>query len=416
MNLGIVCQRASTGGWRYTLMLAGAIRRLDTRTSVTIHHGNELPPSGKEEIRAAGVMAQFLPQLSYPRQRSQKRRIGIRAIDRGMNAIRGAYKDGLHRKRMAQFVQCLNRHDLVHFAWPYGIEPPSVAVPMSFIPHDFIYAHEFGTPFYTHEQWLATRCQQQRWLDAAASVVSSDFIAAELRRTFPDHVGPVEVIYLSTLNPPVARASNKPNDTADLRRLCTPDRYILCPNNVMPHKNLSTLFAALWHVRQAGEAIKLVAIGHGTDGIRAKINCPFYGDHVGPMEDYDVLGMGLVNEADLSTLIRNAALVVNPSVCEAGSGSGVDAWSNGCPVALADIPAFRDQVRFLGTQAEFFDPRDPRDTARAILDVIRQPMRSKLAAEQSKAAMEKYTWDHVAGHYLAFFERIIREKRPSRTL
>jgi glycosyltransferase involved in cell wall biosynthesis len=405
MNLGIVCQRASTGGWRYTLMLAGAIRRLDTRTSITIYHGNELPSSAAEEIRAADVMARHLPTFSTPRHGVHKRRCGIRAVDRPLNAIREAYKASLNRKRMAKFVQCLNRHDLVHFTWPYGIEPPSVAVPMSFIPHDFIYAHEFGTPLYTQEQWLTTRRLQQRWLDVATPVVSSAFIASELRRTFPGHVDPVEVIYLSTLNPPVARAGIEPNDAADLRRLHAPDRYILCPNNLNPHKNLTTLLAALWHVRQAGEAIKLVAVGHGTDGIRAKLNCPLYGDRVGPMDDYDVLGMGLVNDTDLSILIRNAELVINPSVCEAGSGSGVDAWSTGCPVALADIPAFRDQVRFLGTQAEFFDPRDPRDTARAILDMVRQPMRFKLAAEQSKAAMEKYTWEHVACHYLAFFER-----------
>jgi glycosyltransferase involved in cell wall biosynthesis len=105
--------------------------------------------------------------------------------------------------------------------------------------------------------------------------------------------------------------------------------------------------------------------------------------------------------------MRAATLVINPSLCEAGSGSGLDAWGCGCPVALSDIPAFRDQVRFLGTHAEFFDPRDPRDIGRAVVEVLADPDRAARQAEESRAAIARYGWHEVATHYLAVFERML---------
>jgi glycosyltransferase involved in cell wall biosynthesis len=63
-------------------------------------------------------------------------------------------------------------------------------------------------------------------------------------------------------------------------------------------------------------------------------------------------------------------------------------------------------VRYLGTRAAFFDPRDPRDTARVLLEAIRDPQKRAADVEVSRAALQRYDWSEVARQYLAVFERL----------
>ncbi|MEI6239438.1 MAG: glycosyltransferase [Planctomycetia bacterium] len=418
MDIGIVCQKASTGGWRYALMLACALKRTQLRARVTVHcRARRLPPGGIDALRAAGVEVARLPRPPLPRSPwplPTKRFTGLKAIDKGLNLLRQRWKEVTRESRSRRLARSLARHDVVHFVWPYDLDPPPLTVPTSFIPHDFIYTHEFGVANYQQRAWLATRQAHERWLAAATPIVSSDFIAGELRRTFPDHRGTVDVVYLSSLNP-VPDTGITPAAVEEVReRFALPARFVLCPNNVMPHKNLAGVIAALWHVRQAGDNVKLVVCGVETAGIRATVASPLYADRTDSETAWDVRGLGIVSDADVLALMRAAVLVINPSFCEAGSGSGLDAWGCGCPVALSDIPAFRDQVRFLGTHAEFFDPRDPRDIARAVVRMLAEPERIAREAEESRAAIARYGWDQVATRYHAVFERMLGESAPHR--
>jgi glycosyltransferase involved in cell wall biosynthesis len=411
MDIGIVCQKASTGGWRYALMLACALKRQSSRSRVTVHYrARRLPSGGLAALRSAGVDVVRLPRL--PLQRSPwplapKRFTGLKAIDKGCNFLRQRWQEVAREHRSQSLARSLDRHDVVHFAWPYDLDPLPLTVPMSFIPHDFIYTHEFGVANYQQRDWLATRQAHERWLASATPIVSSDFIAGELQRTFPEYRRPLDVVYLSSLNPPPDEGIT-PAAVEDVRRRFElPARFMLCPNNVMPHKNLAGAIAALWHVRQAGNDVKLIVCGVETEGIRATVASPLYADRTDSQTDWDMRGLGLVSDADVLALMRAAALVINPSLCEAGSGSGLDAWGCGCPVALSDIPAFRDQVRFLGTHAEFFDPRDPRDIARAVLRVFSDKEGVARHVEESRAAVARYGWDEVATRYRAVFERML---------
>lgn len=419
MDLGIVCQQASTGGVRYAIMLATSIRRIAPDVEVTFHHGRKVvSPASRAELEAAGVRLERLDRL--PRARTarflrSKRYLKWPLADRGLNALRLAYRSRSNRRRHALLAKRLDRHDVVHFAWPYELDPPPLKrAAASFIPHDFIYGHEFGVATYGHPFWDSTKAVIGRWVECAAPIVSSDFIASEFARVFPGARHPAEVIYLSSLHPVRRETEVSGRAQATCERFGLSGQFILCPNNLMPHKNLALLIAAIWHMRQAGEDVRLVVVGPETQGIRAQINCPLYGDHVEPTADWHMRGLGLVSDAELLDLMRQSLLVVNPSLCEAGSGSGLDAWGCGCPVALSDIPAFRDQVRYLGTHAAFFDPRDPRDAARVILAMIRDPERRAADAIASLSAIQRYDWREVARRYLAVFEGLMEKSMHSR--
>jgi glycosyltransferase involved in cell wall biosynthesis len=343
-----------------------------------------------------------------------KRFVGLEAIDKGFNTLRRRWKKALRDHCDQRFASALAGHDVVHFAWPYDIDPPALATPMTFIPHDFIYTHEFGVANYRQHAWIAIREAHERWLASATPVVSSAFIAGELRRAFPAFRGDVHVIYLSSLNP-LPAAGIEPAIVEELRRKHSlPACFMLCANNIMPHKNLGTLISALWHLRQAGSDLKLVACGVETEEIRARVTGPLYADRTESRDDWDMRGLGLVSDDEVLALMRAATLVINPSLCEAGSGSGLDAWGCGCPVALSDIPAFRDQVGFLGTRAEFFDPRDPRDIARVVLGMLADPDGQSRATKESQAAIRRYGWDDVAIRYLAVFEDVLGVQQPHR--
>lgn len=411
MDIGIVCQKASTGGWRYALMLACALKRTVPRASVTVHcRARRLPPGGLATLQAAGVEVARLPRPPLSRSPwplTPKQFTGLKAVDKGCNFLRQRWKEVTRERCSQRLARSLARHDIVHFAWPYDLDPPPLAVPMSFIPHDFIYTHEFGVANYRQQDWIAVKEAHARWLASATPIVSSDFIAGELRRAFPDYRGAVDVVYLSSLNP-MPETGIVPTAVEEVRRrFQLPARFMLCPNNVMPHKNLAGAIAALWHVRRAGDDVKLVVCGVETEGIRARVASPLYADRTDSQTEWDVRGLGLVSDADVLALMGAAALVINPSLCEAGTGSGLDAWGCGCPVALSDIPAFRDQVRFLGTHAEFFDPRDPRDIARAVLRVLSDKEGFACRVEESRAAITRYGWDEVARRYCTVFEQML---------
>jgi len=407
MDIGIVCQNASTGGWRYAVTLATALARLSDRPRVTLwSHVERLPPGAADRLRGADVRLADLPgRLPRPLRQSRRRRLtGWRRFDEALVAMWQRSKLRRRERYGRRLARVLAGHDVVHFAWPYDLDPPPVAVPMSFIPHDFIYAHEFGVTTYDHVDWTTTRASHRRWLDRAAPVVSSDFVAAELRAVFSDHRGAVDVIPLSSLLPASVVATPP---AALAARWGLPADYVLCPNNLMPHKNLGALVSALWHLRRAGTPLKLVVCGPDTAGVRAVVRSPLYADRVDAPGEWDVLGLGMVGDDDLAGLLAGALVVVNPSLCEAGSGSALDAWSCGSAVALADIPAFRDQVRALGTRAEWFDPRDPRDIARMITGAAEE--RDRLAADgaASRATLARYGWDEVARRYMAVFTRLV---------
>lgn len=112
---------------------------------------------------------------------------GLRALRWHCRRLAQAGRDRRAERRAIRYARLLERHDVVHFAWPYDILPVPLAVPMTFIPHDFIHVHEFGVFTYSQLAWQFTTDGLRSWLAAATPIVSSDFVAAELSRAFPDH-------------------------------------------------------------------------------------------------------------------------------------------------------------------------------------------------------------------------------------
>ena len=394
-SLAIVLQDSSTGGWRYTLRLIEGIKAVRPELDMTAYLGRGIHridkvDSPREVLERFGVRVKKMPSL--------------RPIDRRRTSkyVTSVLRRFLEKPLYYRWISDIQRHDMSHFAWPFGIECPPIQKPMVFVPHDFNYTHFVGTFVDRKSDLGLFKAMHQRWIDRAHAIVSSNFIADELMRTFPGASAP-RVIPLSQLGQEGACSSDTVANTLDALQIH--GDYLLCLNNLSAHKNLGQVIAGFHYAKKRFPNTRLVIAGHGTDGIRGNASVPWYLDHVA--EGGDVISLGLRSDEEIKSLIQGARLVINGSVYEAGNGSGLDAWSLGTPVAMSAIPPFLEQMQRLGVHAETFNPRCCYEIGDAIVRLMEDPIRAARLAECSQQAMQRYTWTDVAAQYVDYFERVL---------
>jgi glycosyltransferase involved in cell wall biosynthesis len=162
-----------------------------------------------------------------------------------------------------------------------------------------------------------------------------------------------------------------------------PERFILYPANLWPHKNHERLLRAF---RMAAvEDLHLIITGQT------------YGRDLPGPPDPRVRHLGHVPFAHLPALYRAATAMVFPSLFEGFGMPLVEAMACGCPVAATGEGAIAETC---GDAALLFDPRDEE----AIADAIRRlaaddALRARLRADGLRRAAE-FRWDDVAARHL----------------
>jgi glycosyltransferase involved in cell wall biosynthesis len=169
-----------------------------------------------------------------------------------------------------------------------------------------------------------------------------------------------------------------------------PERFILYPANLWPHKNHERLVRAF---RLAGvEDLHLVITGQT------------YGRDVPGPPDPRVHHLGHLPFAHLPALYRAATAMVFPSLFEGFGMPLVEAMASGCPVAATGEGAIAETC---GDAALLFDPRDEE----AIADAIRrlatdEALRDRLRAAGLRRAAQ-FRWDDVAARHVEVYRRAL---------
>lgn len=391
------------GGSRFIRRLLPALRA--SRPSLDIRFfGN--PTSMKRDgvgpvLEGAGIV---VAPLDWTRDRPRESRpLGQRAAFKLRRAVGLEDRDvasAIAARAEAEIARAVAGADLAFFPWPYWFGPPKLDCAVAATIHDLNFKYFFGTPIFSTADVFLLDDQIKRWASNAVTVASSQFMADEIAQHYPNAY-PTSVIRLAPFADPNRNGSTPPSDEA--RSL---GRYVLCGTHMTVHKNLGPLIAAQALLRSRFPDVHLVITGSGTEAATGRSTA------VGSIVDHadpDVIGLGYVSNERIDALISGAAVVVNPSLYEAGNGPGVDAWSSGTPVAMSDIPAFREHLSALGVQASLFDPRDPDDIAAKISDVLEHPEEWSVRAAASKVAIQERSWDDVAADYLTVFDRAIAE-------
>jgi glycosyltransferase involved in cell wall biosynthesis len=320
--------------------------------------------------------------------------------------------DAAARERLAAY-------DVVYLAWPRFIEPVDLGTPVVCTMHDFNFRYPFGN-FPDELQTIIDR-QTPAWIRRSeVIVVSCAFMGEELERFYPGLARHTRVVRLT--NFAISEFTEQTLAEA-LSRFDLPERFMVCASNTAVHKNLESLFRGMGEMRRRGALVPLVLTGHGTDEVghvagdglppahphyRSQLLSELLRDE-GLEVGSDILALGYVSDVEMDALIRAAALVVSPSLYEAGSGPGVDAWASGTPVAFSDIPPFIEHLEYLGVEAWVFDPLDPHSIADVLTDALTSH-ESAAMAERSRRAIARRTWAMIAGEYAEAFQLAIDQR------
>jgi glycosyltransferase involved in cell wall biosynthesis len=395
MKLGIVLQGGSTGVWRFTECLLNKLLSANLIDHATLFTTEHYIP---EIHRNAAIWKNRLTVYTL-RNKTYTSIRTLRLLHKKAEKLLGIPTS--HEINLRAMNQC----DVIFYPYPYGINVPEISKPLVFIPHDLTYTRNFGTTVKgpTLTEFLWQRDLHRDWLKSATCVVSSNYVADEIRRVYGQKYNPY-VIPLSGLS-----LIGRLPDLEAQKRLASlgiSGRYILCVNNLCPHKNLGQLLGAYHLLRKDYADLKLVLAGAFTDEISG-MSDSLYGIQLNLRCDKsDIHGLGIVSDENLVALMQLSQLVVNPSLSEAGNGAGLDAWSLGVPVAMSDIPSFVEHIKQLGVKAELFNPRciyDIRDAVKRLL--FNKNLRESNAAK-SLECMQRWTWNQVAEKYANIFRSL----------
>lgn len=330
----------------------------------------------------------------------------VNALQEKYDRLLSMFPEYISGETHKEIEKTVTSYDLAFFTWPYFLSCPKLHCPMVGIFHDFNFKYYFsGSHVLTKKQIDVFNKEFPEWLSRSIPVVSTHFMANELKRFYPEYADKVRIVHLA----PFTREIKIDKEEAEsaIRGVGINKKYILCPTNTCSHKNLGPLLSSVCILNnRMGHDITLVVTGPGTEIINGRAT------EIGielTRENPDVIGLGYVTNKQINSLIKCASVVVNPSLYEAGNGSGLDAWEMGIPVAMSNIPAFMEHIEIQGLAAEVFDPRSPVDIAEKIDRILSDPEKAKINVTKSSQAIKNVTWDHTAVKYIKIFEKAMQE-------
>jgi len=185
---------------------------------------------------------------------------------------------------------------------------------------------------------------------------------------------------------------------ADARRLATlplPERFLLYPANMWPHKNHERLVQAI--AGAADRQIGLVLTGQDygrLDALLAHARQLGVGGRV--------THLGHVDADVIPALYRRATGMIFPSLFEGFGIPVIEAMASGCPVAASNRSALPEVVDGAGG---LFDPTDIDAIAAAIDDLTAEgePRDARIRAGLARASL--FSWERCADAHIRVYQR-----------
>ena len=354
LRVGIDCRYVRIGRHdgisRFT---AGIVGHLPDRHDwvLLVHDERQL------ESLPAGIPWELIPaptDAGEPLVARQVNRLGLDAVFSPMQTM---------GSRGRRYALVLTLHDLIY----YRNRTP---------PREFSWPIRLGWRAF-HLAWWP----QRLLLDGADGVVTVSETTAALIAEHRLTRRPVTVA-LNATEPATPRDPDGPRE-----------RSLVYMGSYMPYKNVETLAAAL---PLLGADWTLHCMSRVSDADRARL------ERLAP-EGALVFHDGASDEEYL-TVLRSATALVTASFDEGFGIPLVEAMGVGTPVAVSDVPVFRE---IGGDAAEYFDPRSPSAVAAA---VRRLELRWADAAAASLERASRFRWHDSAEHVVAAVERAVADR------
>ena len=258
---------------------------------------------------------------------------------------------------------------------------------------------------YHFPEYFSLKEKLHRKINNRIAVKNSDHIICSFQHVKNDIVKYLKVNpgKISVCPPPFAENWFLSKNETDWNKLETKFKiskdYLLYPAATWKHKNHITLLEAIKRVRNEGIDIKLICTGNKTD---------FFEIIKQKIESLELLPfvhfLGIVPEADLIGLYKNSALVVIPTLYEAGSGPLYEAMRYGAPVICSNVTSLPDTV---SNEDFIFDPNNLSDLVDKIKRGLKDDNYRRKNIENSKKRMEILNKTNYSDNFLAVFKSVL---------
>lgn len=112
--------------------------------------------------------------------------------------------------------------------------------------------------------------------------------------------------------------------------------------------------------------------------------------------------LGLVPQAHLHDLMRQATAFVFPSMLESCPHTLFEAMACGVPIAASNVPPMPE---ICGDAAAYFDPRNPDAIATTIAHLLDDAPRRERLIAAGRERVKEFTWERTARALMGVFER-----------
>ena len=285
--------------------------------------------------------------------------------------------------------------DLLHYAVTVPI--PALPLPAMVTVHDVSHLDRRGPA-----SWPLRRYRHWAYDGAARAadvvVATSGFARERIVEGMGAQSERVEVV-APGIDHDTFRPGRRPDDEALLSALPLPERFVLYPANLWPHKNHARLVEALALVpdRELGLVLAGQRYGRGRrlEARARRLGLADRVRHVGQLEP-----------AVLAALYRRARATVIPSLHEGFGFPALEAMACGCPVASSGRGGLGEVS---GEAALRFDPEQPGEIAAAIDQLAGDgEPRARLIAAGLRLA-GRYTWQAAAQRHVELYRRMLAE-------
>jgi glycosyltransferase involved in cell wall biosynthesis len=279
--------------------------------------------------------------------------------------------------------------DVVHY--PVTVPIPRTAAPRVVTVFDVAHhdlPRAFGRAERLYRRWAYDGAARAADVVVTPSAFSAGRLA-ELARVDRDRI---EVVHMAIDH---ARFRPDPDPAADSTLPPLPDRFVVYPANLWPHKNHDLLLDAFAKVADAGLHLVLTGQPYGRlPRLRARAG------RLGIESRLHHLGH--LPHAQVPALYRRAAAMVFPSLYEGFGAPPLEAMACGLPVAASRRGSLAEVC---GDAAHGFDPTSADATAAAIEAVTSDDgLRERLRAAGRERA-SGFTWSAAAEAHRAIYVR-----------
>lgn len=319
----------------------------------------------------------------------------IKSTAKNIKFVHSPYKQfSLNPSQQLTFANQIKslKPDLVFFTMTGGA-PLAYSGPNITFTHDLTmlrYARAGKYPEIVHRLRMIgyRRLFNQGNLKAKSIIVPTKFVKNDLSQYLPKVKDKIRVVYESS-EPSLAGKSEP------IKGINSP--FIFHVGSPFPHKNIDRLVKAFELLKEDYPNLKLVLSGKKEfyfNKLEEKIRNNKYSK--------DIFITGFISDGQLKWLYENAEMYVWPSLSEGFGLPGLEAMAHNCALASSNFTCLPEVY---GNAAEYFNPLDEKDIARAVIKIMNDKKYKKDLIKNGQNQLKKYSWEKMTKEIVAIIHQ-----------